>query len=1011
MGAPARIRELVERFPHEKDELNEAQVRAAYIDPLFEELGWDVTSKKRSQQAFREVVLEDSIRVEGAKKAPDYGFYLAGARKFFVEAKDPSVDIATRKESAFQLRRYGWSAGLPLSILTDFEEFAIYDCRFEPKENDAATTARTEYFRFDRFDEHWEHIQELFSKEAVQQGSLDALTTEKKRGTQPVDKAFLREIEGWRKALAIEIHCNNPTLDRFELNYAVQVTIDRIVFLRVSEDRGVEEYGRLEELLEGSDVYRKLGNLFKEADERYNSGLFHFSNEKNRGEPDDWTLNLGIRDETLKQVIEGLYPPKSPYQFSVMPVEILGQTYEQFLGSVIRIEDGDTGECSDGVVIEEKPEVKKAGGVYYTPSYIVDYIVEHTVGELVKSKSPKEVAELKIVDPACGSGSFLIGAYDYLLNWHLQWYVDNNPTKHKNAVFEHEYLTDDGIATEWRLTASKKREILLNNVHGVDIDVQAVEVTKLSLLLKVLEGETSETVNSQPSFFRERALPDLGENIKDGNSLIGSDYYGAQQLSLLDKEERRRVNVFDWDSAYGFPKIFSEQQRRSPGFDAVIGNPPWLVAGYYAQNELDYLRATYESATGKFDMYYPFVEQGCRLLSTNGLFGMIVPNKLFHTQAASTLRSLLSHNKWVRRVVDFGSERIFPKATNYSCLLFLQMKPSPEPVYARARVGLSFDAEFKVPWAVLNSEMWNFMDQSTRDLFNSMRQAGEPLESLTFRFGTGVQSGADRILMFDCRETLSLESELLQPAYKGHDVRRYKLSEDPELLIFPYQIEPDRFSLLTEKRLQENFGNIHRLLYKNKEKLSRRVWFNKRAEELSGEWFGMMYLDSRKSFLSPHILTPSLSDRSNFALGDGTLFVTGTAGVTSVIPKDEVKEDILYLIGILNSRLLSFYATNHSPVFSGNYYKFSAPYLRSLPIRRIDFSDSEDAAKHDKIVELVEQMMVLHEELSKAKVPSDRNALQTQISRTDNQIDRLVYELYDLTEDEIEIVKSQTDER
>ncbi len=220
-----------------------------------------------------------------------------------------------------------------------------------------------------------------------------------------------------------------------------------------------------------------------------------------------------------------------------MPVEILGQTYEQFLGKVIRIERGDAEESLSKVVVEEKPEVKKAGGVYYTPTYIVDYIVEHTLGKLVEGKTPKQVSELKIVDPACGSGSFLIGAYDYLLNWHLRWYIENSPDKHRkaNAIFEHEVHTDDGMTSEWRLTVEKKRDILMSNIYGVDIDSQAVEVTKLSLLLKVLEGETAETINSQPSFFRERALPDLDEkNIKCGNSLIGHDFYDNEQMTLLD---------------------------------------------------------------------------------------------------------------------------------------------------------------------------------------------------------------------------------------------------------------------------------------------------------------------------------------------------------------------------------------------------------------------------------------------------------------------------------------------
>ncbi len=201
------------------------------------------------------------------------------------------------------------------------------------------------------------------------------------------------------------------------------MTIDRIVFLRICEDRGIEDYGNLESLAGKDNVYDRLRDAFKDADDKYNSGLFHFREEKGRDElPGDLTLKLQLSDQSLKKIIKGLYYPESPYQFSVMPVEIMGQVYEQFLGKVINVTP------NHRVVIEEKPEVRKAGGVYYTPSYIVDYIVENTVGKLLKGKTPRQVSKLKVLDPACGSGSFLIGAYTFLLEWHRRWYVNDART-------------------------------------------------------------------------------------------------------------------------------------------------------------------------------------------------------------------------------------------------------------------------------------------------------------------------------------------------------------------------------------------------------------------------------------------------------------------------------------------------------------------------------------------------------------------------------------------------------
>ena len=311
-----------------------------------------------------------------------------------------------------------------------------------------------------------------------------------------VDKAFLGEIEGWRDALARTIALRNPSLSQRELNYAVKATIDRIIFLRICEDRGIEPYGRLQGLCNGGGTYGRLRQLFYEADQRYDSGLFHFADENGRsGAADRLTLELTIDDKPLKDILKRLYYPESPYEFSVLPADILGQVYEQFLGKVIRLTPGHR------AVVEDKPEVKNAGGVYYTPTYIVDYIVKHTVGRLLEGLTPKQAAELRILDPACGSGSFLIGAYQYLLDWHLKEYAEH-PGKHRKELVQ-------GRGGEWRLTTSEKKRILQSCIYGVDIDAQAVETTKLSLLLKVLEGETAESIDAQLSFLRERALPDL----------------------------------------------------------------------------------------------------------------------------------------------------------------------------------------------------------------------------------------------------------------------------------------------------------------------------------------------------------------------------------------------------------------------------------------------------------------------------------------------------------------------
>jgi predicted type IV restriction endonuclease len=507
MPAPQLILDLIERFERNKEAYksgayNETQVRREFIDPFFEALGWDVNNKAGNAEAYKDVIHEDAVKVGGVTKAPDYSFRIGGQRKFFVEAKQPSINIKDTPAPAFQVRRYAWSAKLPLSIVTDFDEFAVYDCRIKPDQTDKSDKARIKYNTCRQYAEKWDEIASVFSKDAILKGSFDkyAESNKGKRGTAEVDSAFLAEIENWREMLARNIALRNSLSVR-ELNDSVQRIIDRIIFLRIAEDRGIEDYGALRGICNGSNTYVRLQELFEKADDRYNSGLFHFRVEKGETEPPDrLTPSLVIDDKPLKDIFKTLYYPDSPYEFAVLPADILGQVYEQFLGRVIRL-------TSDHrAVVEDKPEVKKAGGVFYTPIYIVDYIVKNTVGKLLEGKTPRKAESLRILDPACGSGSFLLGAYQYLLDWHLRQYVADGPEKHTKAKRPALYSGQGGA---WHLTTAERKRILLNNIYGVDIDHQAVEVTKLSLLLKVLEDETGETLNQQRKLFHERALPDL----------------------------------------------------------------------------------------------------------------------------------------------------------------------------------------------------------------------------------------------------------------------------------------------------------------------------------------------------------------------------------------------------------------------------------------------------------------------------------------------------------------------
>ncbi len=650
---PDVIKILIDRFDHQLDQVrsldyNETQLRIDFVNPLFDVLGWDMNNTAGYAEQYREVVHEDRVKVAGATKAPDYSFRIGGSRKFFLEAKKPAVDIKQNPEPAYQLRRYGWSAKLAVSLLTDFEELAIYDCRVIPKWGDKAAIARREFINYSHYADKWDFIAGTFSKDAILRGDFDRYCeTKKGRGAQEFDEAFLEEIEEWRKQLASNLALRNESLDERSLNFAVQRIIDRIIFLRICEDRGIE-LNQLQPHLNGENVYARLKELFLSADHRYNSGLFHFKPEKGRNEaPDELTLSLQVDDATLKRIIRRLYYPESPYEFAVVSADILGSVYERFLGNVITLTAGHRAR------IEKKPEVRKAGGVYYTPTYIVDHVVQNTVGKLLEGTTPEEAVKLRIIDPACGSGSFLLAAYRYLLDWHLRWYVTDDADKWargKNATIRPadrasvaaqlqraEPPAPDVPLGHWALVINERKRILLNNIYGADIDYQAVEVTKLALLLGCLEGESAESVGASQTLFRARALPDLGKNILCGNSLIGTDVMSSDSWQQMSLDRRREVNPFDFSSAFG-------DILHNGGFDAVVGNPPWGQKDIAKDKALiAYIREKFPSSIGIFDLYRPFVELATKLIRSEGWVGQVLPDIILLKDYQKTRQLLLEH--------------------------------------------------------------------------------------------------------------------------------------------------------------------------------------------------------------------------------------------------------------------------------------------------------------------------------------------------------------------------------
>ncbi len=925
--ALTEISDLVKRFEEQQvsyksKDYNETQTRREFIDPFFKALGWDIDNKAGYAEAYKEVIHEDRIRIDERMKAPDYSFRMVGGKRlFFVEAKKPSVVVKEDILPAYQLRSYGFSAKLPISIITDFEEFAIYDCTKKPYPSDKASVARIKYLTYKDYITEFDFIWDTFSRERVPKGSLDTFIkgAANKKGTSDLDKAFLESLDNWRTLLAQNFSKNNKNLNEDEINFVVQQTIDRIIFLRIAEDRGIEPYGNLQSALVSGDYYKKLFWIFKEADDKYNSGLFDFKK-------DTLSKTLTVENKIVKTIINQLYYPECPYQFSVFPVEILGNVYEQFLGKVIRLTKAHQAK------IEEKPEVRKAGGVYYTPQYIVEYIVKNTVGKLIDGKKPKEIEKIKVVDPACGSGSFLLGAYKYLLDYHQDYYSNSGKPSGGGK--------DKVLTPEGNLTTAEKKKILLNNIFGVDIDANAVEVTKLSLLLKCMENETASSISNQLKMFHERVLPDLDSNIKSGNSLVQNSYLFSE---LEFNTDSNKIKPFDWDKQ--FVQIF-----KNGGFDIVIGNPPYSSK---QSSENKYLTGFYKTVEYKCDLFAFFIERGMDLLKQNGRLGYIIPVSWMTNIYYKKLREHLINSKYLEEI-NLIAGLVFNSANIDTNIITLSK-------------GNVLNDSLK--W--INSIAGNLSTNYVERNFNQFKKEEG--------YSIGSDSSISWHILKDKIDRQSIQLGKISKISLGMKLRsndefivgeKSKLNPDP--IVFGKDIS--KYNSIVPTRYF-NFSN---------------------AVIVGGTKNPLVQKAKTKIFIQA-IRNLSLTDRIVATLDENGYYFIGT--VNSVILNDN-SYDIKFILGLLNSNLFNTYFKKRFTTIS-----LTASFLGVLPVSKLETQSNRAVAK--EISKDVVQLLSLNEQLLNSRLQTKREQILSRVEYFSSKINELVYQLYELTPEEIDLVEGR----
>ena len=935
----------------------ESQLRNDFLNQLLKAFGWDVDNEQGKSQKLRDVLQEEELEVEEDDvikiKNPDYTLQVVGTRKLFVEAKKASINLDTALAPAFQTRRYGWNGKLNLSVLTNFERLVFYDCRYKPALTDAASMARHRSYHYTEFVAKYDEINELLGFASVEGGSVDKVFADDSRVGTPFDDYFLAQISGWRLALAQDIITSNPGLDELEINFQVQRLLNRIVFLRICEDRDLERY----ETLQRVTSYEELKALFQGADKKYNSGLFDFIE-------DELSLKLVLNSELLITIFNELYYPHSPYDFSVVDPEILSQIYERFLGSRVAVDE-------EGIArIVEQPEVDASDGVVPTPKLVVRKIVRDTLGPLCEGKLFDELLQLKVADISCGSGTFLISTYDYLLEL---------LTEQAGETQIRQGLARLGVGGAKQVTLRGKQGLLTQCVYGVDINPYAVEVARFSLSLKLLEGESAATVSEHLSRSGARVLPSFNESIRCGNSLIGDDYFAFNPAALDDDELSFRVRPFEWKNEFPF-------LAQTGGFDAIVGNPPYVRIQHmvqYAPEETDYYQseaAGYIAAQkgSSFDKYYLFIQRGLELLNETGYLGYIVPHKFFTLKGARALREYIVGHSSLAKVVHFGVLQLFPGHMTYTAIVVLSKQPAASFGFTRvrnvARELLLDQAGSRYQNAEFGAEPWVFVSPETETLFGRIRGNNTVALGSIADILVGLQTSADGVYIFqattDTGSTLRFTTKKDKREWeieKGICVRclmdvpfePFDTVRANAWMIYPYVNVGGQATLLDEDSLQDNYPLCWAYLNYHRANLAKRsISGVKNPDTGAPVWYQFGRSQNLSKFINaPKLLFPVLSQRPKYVYDEtNTQFTGGGNGpYYSIVGRADYS--LLYIMAILSHPVFEGMVKARASEFSGAYYSHGKQFIKDLPIRRIDFSSATERELHDEVVKTVARLI------------------------------------------------------
>lgn len=989
-----KIDQLVEKYEKNRDyyltsHFNETMLRSEFLDPLFELLGWDIKNASGKNTSEREVLLEESLKENATShtKKPDYTFRLYGERKFFVEAKKPCVHIEAEDAPARQVRRYGYTANLKISVLSNFEWLFIYETTHPVESTDTRTMSLMKSFHYKGYADSAEELLNMLGRDSVYSGAFDELWScvEDKVEHQSVDVMFLRQINEWRLLLDKQILEVMPGLEIVHLGDIVQSYINKILFLRVCEDRNIETYQRLLQIAD-HESYKELVRKFREADHKYNSGLFAS------------LLSDKIIEDVSSSfwtIIHQLYYPESHYSYAVLSSDILGRIYEIFLSQRLALVDSE-------LTLVDKPE-NIDRDIVTTPNFVIREILRQTVEKDIPTMNAAQIFSLKCADIACGSGAFLMELYQLLCDYIVDYYKKHDASR----------LIHTGYNT-YKLHFEDKRNILVKCIYGVDKDFNAVEACKFGLLLKLLEGEDCTTVESFNPI-----LPSLDNNVFYGNSLLAP--------SDIKDELTEDINPFDFNGRH---------------FDYILGNPPYMktedIKNIIPMEYAPYI-LKYKSAYKQFDKYFIFIERAISLLKDGGKLGYIVPNKFMKVGSATRLREIIAKGRHLKALVSFGANQVFADKSTYTCIIVLQNSRCDSFYYSEVndlKKWITRDnreistcqrnagAIDESTWVICTDGLNELLENK---ILTNSKTLGEIVGS--DNIFNGIQTSASKVYVITPekeddkyyyfkaanKREYKIEKKMTKPFFKtgkGSDtLYSYKAFMPNARVLFPYvKKRSGKLELRSLKSIEQLYPCCYSYLMDMKSELSRPSRDIQPVPLSEKEWhrYGRQQsLDACE--VAEKIIVGVLAQEDKYAIDtNGTLVASGgTAGYCIISVPKAVGYSIYYLQAILGSVQGEWLASLYGEVFRGGYIARGTKVLKQIPIRTIDFSNQADRRMHDDIADRQKALITLGTKLQNAKDTHNMrkaNTLQRRFDIMCGEQQEAINRLYGMTSAEVQAI-------